>query len=235
MPKPVRVRRMSSPRLVAPAQRLRLSAVPEGDVEGDELMELLHGGGSVKRLDHHTLMFSGEVTESAADEFVVALRSLESELLMGFGPTRAQVPGYSPYVRVELSTPGGDAYAGLRMVDAMRSCRLNVETVASGLVASMGIFLLLAGDRRLAYPGAYLMIHDVFSGKMGPLMHLRTYMGFLERMQQDMYQVILDNTFLSAAELKKLSAEEYWFGAGEALEMGLVDGLVDGRKCLVLP
>jgi ATP-dependent protease ClpP protease subunit len=102
-----------------------------------------------------------------------------------------------------------------------------VHVVASGLVASMGIVILLSAHQRSMHLNATLMIHEISSTSVRtPTNQLRSTIKHVEALQERMYKLILDRSRVSEDVLRRAATEELWLLPEQALELGLVDAII---------
>ncbi len=137
-------------------------------------------------------------------------------------------------ITVAVNTCGGEALQGLAIYDLLRSCGLDITTVALGEVASSGLAVILAGRERLMYPNAILHFHQTAMEfeKGKSIKVLRQEEIEKERAQirivDALYaKITLENSHLSLRQLKALERRDAYVTAEQALEMGLVHKLIE--------
>lgn len=133
-------------------------------------------------------------------------------------------------IKLYITSPGGDVYAGFELVDAIENSKTPVYTINMGYQFSMGFLLGLSGHKRFATKHAKFLWHDGTSGTMNSTAKVRDEMEFQNRNEDRIRQYILDHTKIDP-ELydSKLRVEWYMF-AEEAKELGVVDYIV-GVDC----
>lgn len=124
-----------------------------------------------------------------------------------------------------INSPGGSVTAGMAIYDTMNWIPNDVATVAMGLAASMGQFLLSAGakGKRYATPHARIMMHQPSGGIGGTASDIKTQAELLLGMKKQLAQLIAEHTGQSAEQIEKDSDRDRWFTAKEAQEYGFVD------------
>ncbi|WP_431841472.1 ATP-dependent Clp protease proteolytic subunit [Calidifontibacter indicus] len=124
-----------------------------------------------------------------------------------------------------INSPGGSVTAGMAIYDTMNWIPNDVATVAMGLAASMGQFLLSAGakGKRYATPHARIMMHQPSGGIGGTASDIKTQAELLLGMKKELAQLIADHTGQTAEQIERDSDRDRWFSAKEAQEYGFVD------------
>jgi ATP-dependent Clp protease, protease subunit len=127
-----------------------------------------------------------------------------------------------------VNSPGGSVSAGLAIYDTMQWVRNDVATVAMGLAASMGQFLLCAGapGKRYALPHAQILMHQPSAGLGGTASDIKIQAEQYLHTKKQMAELISFHTGQSAETIEKDSDRDRWFTAEEAKEYGFVDRVV---------
>jgi ATP-dependent Clp protease, protease subunit len=127
-----------------------------------------------------------------------------------------------------INSPGGSVTAGMAIYDTMQYVDCDVATVAMGLAASMGQFLLSAGEpgKRYALPHSRIMMHQPSAGVGGTESDIAIQAELFRRHKQEMAQLISDHTGQPVEKIITDSDRDRWFTAQEALEYGFVDHVV---------
>ena len=134
-------------------------------------------------------------------------------------------------VLVDLfNSPGGSITAGMVIYDTMQLIPNDVATVAMGLAASMGQFLLSAGTKgkRKIGKNCRVMIHNVAAGNFGNLPNLANELEAIQRLQEDYISAMVENTKFTRKKLQKLLNEKVniYLDAEEAVRYGLADEIM---------
>jgi ATP-dependent Clp protease protease subunit len=124
-----------------------------------------------------------------------------------------------------INSPGGSVSAGMAIYDTMQFIQNDVATVAMGLAASMGQFLLCAGapGKRYATPHARVMMHQPSGGLGGTASDIKIQAEQMLYTKQKMAELIAMHTGRTVEEIERDSDRDRWFTAEEAREYGLVD------------
>jgi ATP-dependent Clp protease protease subunit len=127
-----------------------------------------------------------------------------------------------------INSPGGSVSAGMAIYDTMQFVKNDVATVAMGLAASMGQFLLCAGSagKRYALPHARIMMHQPSGGIGGTASDIRIQAEQMLYTKNKMAELIAQHTGQPVEQIQKDSDRDRWFTADEALDYGFVDKVV---------
>ncbi len=135
-----------------------------------------------------------------------------------------------------INSPGGSVTAGMAIFDTMQWIPNDVATVAMGMAASMGQFLLSAGTKgkRYATPHARVMMHQPSGGIGGTASDIKIQAEQLLHIKRQMAELIAQHTGQSVYQIEKDSDRDRWFTASEAKDYGFVDHVftsaADGPK-----
>jgi ATP-dependent Clp protease protease subunit len=127
-----------------------------------------------------------------------------------------------------INSPGGSVTAGMAIYDTMQYVQPDVATVAMGLAASMGQFLLSSGARgkRYATPHARIMMHQPSGGIGGTASDIRIQAELILHMKRQLLELIAQQTGQTVEQITKDADRDRWFTAAEAKEYGFVDQVV---------
>ncbi|MDP6418946.1 MAG: ATP-dependent Clp endopeptidase proteolytic subunit ClpP [Candidatus Krumholzibacteria bacterium] len=130
---------------------------------------------------------------------------------------------------IYLNSPGGSITSGMAMFDTMQYIKPDVSTICMGMAASMGAFLLAAGQngKRYALPNSRVMIHQPMGGTQGQATNLEIYTREILKTRDRLYEIMADLTGKSAETIAADSDRDFWMSATEALEYGLVDRVIE--------
>lgn len=127
-----------------------------------------------------------------------------------------------------INSPGGSITAGMAIYDTMQYVKNDVVTVAMGLAASMGQFLLCAGTKgkRFALPNARIMMHQPSGGVGGTASDIQIQAEQMQFVKKRMAELIGTHTGQKYEQVVEDSDRDRWFTAEEALEYGFIDHVV---------
>jgi ATP-dependent Clp protease protease subunit len=127
-----------------------------------------------------------------------------------------------------INSPGGSVTAGMAIFDTMQFVKPDVATVAMGLAASMGQFLLSAGTpgKRYATPHARIMMHQPSGGIGGTASDIKIQAEQMLHIKRQMADLIAQHTGQTVEQIEKDSDRDRWFTADQARDYGFVDHVV---------
>jgi ATP-dependent Clp protease protease subunit len=131
-----------------------------------------------------------------------------------------------------INSPGGSVSAGMAIYDTMQYVKNDVATVAMGLAASMGQFLLCAGaaGKRYALPNARIMMHQPLGGLGGTASDIKIQAEQMLYTKKRLASLIAEHTGQSLDQIEADSDRDRWFTAEEAKEYGFVDHVVNSAR-----
>jgi ATP-dependent Clp protease protease subunit len=135
-------------------------------------------------------------------------------------------------ISIYLNTPGGSVYAGLGIYDTMQFVKSNVATICTGMAASMGAVLLVAGEKgmRAALPHSRVMIHQPLGGIQGQASDIEITAREILKLKDELYQIISDHSGQTVEKIRQDADRDYWMTAKEALEYGMIDKVYSREK-----
>ncbi|MBR4521313.1 MAG: ATP-dependent Clp endopeptidase proteolytic subunit ClpP [Paludibacteraceae bacterium] len=128
-------------------------------------------------------------------------------------------------IHLYLNTPGGSVYAGLGIYDTMQFISSKVSTMCTGMAASMGAVLLVAGEKgmRSALPHSRVMIHQPMGGIQGQASDIEITAREILKLKDELYQIIADHSNQAIDKIRQDADRDYWMTAQEALDYGMID------------
>ena len=135
-------------------------------------------------------------------------------------------------ISLYINSPGGSVTAGMAIYDTMNYIKPDVRTVCVGMAASMGAFLLMAGEKgkRLALPNSEIMIHQPLGGASGQATDVEIRANWLLRTKDKMIRMMSEMTGKPEERLRLDCERDYFMSAEEALEYGIIDQIYYPRK-----
>ena len=170
-------------------------------------------------LKDRVIFLRGEVNETIANSIVAQLLFLEME------DPDADISMY-------INSPGGSVTDGMAIFDTMRYIKPKVRTVCLGMAASMGAFLLMAGEpgMRLALPNSEVMIHQPSGGASGQATDVQLHAQWLLRTKEKMNRLMSEMTHQPIEKIERDVERDYFMTAQEALSYGIIDRIYEPRK-----
>lgn len=135
-------------------------------------------------------------------------------------------------VTLYINSPGGIITAGLAIYDTMQYVRCPVSTVCIGQAASMGAFLLAAGEsgKRRALPHSRVMIHQPLGGYRGQATDIEIHAREILATKQKLNELLASHTGQSIEQIQKDTERDNFMSAIQAKEYGLIDHVIEARK-----
>ncbi len=169
-------------------------------------------------LARRIVLLTDVVTPESMAELILDIMYLESE-------------GDYREITLLINSPGGDYSSGIALFDLLKSTHSPIRTVCIGTAASMGAILFLAGDKREMLPHTRLMIHDP-SVSNSTLANLKPHeiertMSELDKVRRELVDIVSQTTGKSAKVVEKMTREDCFFNAQEALDFGLATGVAE--------
>ena len=172
------------------------------------------------RLMADRIIFLGtEINDTVANVIIAQLLYLSSQDL--------EAP-----ITMYLNTPGGSVYDGLAIYDTMQYIPNEVQTVCTGLAASMGSVLLCAGEKgkRFALPHSRIMIHQPLGGAHGQASDIEITAKEILKLKGELYQIIADHSGKTLKQIEKDADRDHWLTAKEAVDYGMIDDIFNIKK-----
>lgn len=171
------------------------------------------------RLLKDNIIFLGTaIDDNVANAIVAQMLFLESE-----DPDKD--------IQIYINSPGGSVTAGLAIYDTMQFVKNDIVTYCIGQCASMGAHLLAAGTKgkRFALPNARIMIHQPSGGAQGQATEIEITYKEIQRLKESLAASFAKHTGQPLKKVIKDMDRDYFMGAEEALEYGIVDKVLSER------
>lgn len=170
-------------------------------------------------LKDRIIFLADEITDQVANIVVAQLLFLEMD-------------NPDADISLYINSPGGSITAGMAIYDTMNYIKCDVRTVCVGMAASMGAFLLMAGEKgkRLALPNSEVMIHQPLGGASGQATDVEIRAKWLLRTKKKMTRLMSEMTGQDQEKLRADCERDYFMTAEEALNYGIIDQIYYPRK-----
>jgi ATP-dependent Clp protease protease subunit len=170
-------------------------------------------------LKDRVVFLGSEINDQVANAIVAQLLFLETD-------------NPDADINLYINSPGGSVTAGMAIYDTMNYIKCPVRTVCVGLAASMGAFLLMAGEKgkRLALPNSEIMIHQPSGGASGQATDVTIHAEWLLRTKNKMNALMAEMTGQPLEKVQRDVERDYFMSAREALEYGIIDEIYQPRK-----
>ena len=128
-------------------------------------------------------------------------------------------------ISIYINSPGGSVTAGLGIYDTMQFISSDVATICTGMAASMGAVLLVAGQegKRSALPHSRVMIHQPLGGVQGQASDIEIEAKEIQKFKKELYTIISNHSHTPYEKVWQDSDRNYWMTADEAKEYGMID------------
>ena len=169
-------------------------------------------------LKERVVFLVGEVNDHSANLIVAQMLFLESE-----NPDKD--------IHFYINSPGGSVTAGMAIYDTMQFIKPAVSTLCIGQAASMGAFLLTAGEKgkRFALPNSRVMIHQPLGGFRGQASDIEIHAREILYLKQKLNQMLANHTGQSVETIERDTDRDNFLSAADAVAYGLVDQVLEKR------
>ena len=169
-------------------------------------------------LKERVIFMVGPVNDQMANLIVAQLLFLESE-----NPDKD--------ISLYINSPGGSVSAGLAIFDTMNFIKPNVSTLCTGMAASMGAFLLAAGEKgkRFSLPNSRIMIHQPSGGSQGQASDIEIQAKEILYLRERLNHILAERTGKTMEQIHKDTDRDRFMSGDEAAEYGLIDKVLTSR------
>ena len=131
-------------------------------------------------------------------------------------------------ISIYINSPGGSVTAGLGIYDTMQFISSDVATICTGMAASMGAVLLVAGTegKRSALPHSRVMIHQPLGGVQGQASDIEIEAKEILKFKKELYTIISNHSHTPYEKVYADADRNYWMTAEEAKEYGMIDNVL---------
>ena len=170
-------------------------------------------------LRERVIFLVGPINDHSANLVMAQLLFLESE-----NPDKD--------ISLYINSPGGSVSAGLAIFDTMRFIKADVSTLCCGLAASMGAFLLAAGqkEKRFALPNSRIMIHQPLGGVSGQASDIEIHAREILFLRERLNALLAENTGQPIEKIGRDTDRDNFLSADDAVSYGLVDKVLMRRE-----
>jgi len=169
-------------------------------------------------LKERVVFLVGEVNDHSANLIVAQMLFLESE-----NPDKD--------INFYINSPGGSVTAGMAIYDTMQFIKPNISTLCIGQAASMGSFLLAAGEKgkRFCLPNSRVMIHQPMGGFRGQASDVEIHAREILYLKQRLNQMLAQHTGQTVETIERDTDRDNFLSAADAVKYGLVDQVLEKR------
>ncbi|MEY4428931.1 MAG: ATP-dependent Clp endopeptidase proteolytic subunit ClpP [Pseudomonadota bacterium] len=169
-------------------------------------------------LRERVVFLVGPVNDQMANLVVAQLLFLESE-----NPDKD--------ISLYINSPGGSVSAGMAIYDTMQFIKPHVSTLCMGMAASMGAFLLAAGEKgkRFALPNSKIMIHQPLGGTQGQATDIEIHAREILKTREQLNKILAERSGQPLEKIQQDTERDYYMSAAEAATYGLIDQVLEKR------
>ncbi|MEW5553205.1 ATP-dependent Clp endopeptidase proteolytic subunit ClpP [Peribacillus frigoritolerans] len=166
-------------------------------------------------LKDRIIMIGEEITDHLANSVVAQLLFLAAD-----APDKE--------ITIFINSPGGSTSAGFAIYDTMQYIKPDIRTVCTGMAASFGAMLLLAGTKgkRCALPNSEIMLHQPLGGARGQATEIEISARRILKLKDHINQIISERTGQSIEKVAKDTDRDYFLSANEAKDYGIIDEII---------
>ncbi|MBD3950068.1 ATP-dependent Clp endopeptidase proteolytic subunit ClpP [Tuanshanicoccus lijuaniae] len=172
-------------------------------------------------LKDRIIMLSGPIDDNVANSVIAQLLFLEAQ-------------DSDKDIYLYINSPGGSVTAGMAIYDTMNFIKSDVQTIVIGMAASMGAFLLAAGQKgkRHALPNAEIMIHQPLGGAQGQATEIEIAARHILRTRERLNEILAERTGQPIEVIARDTDRDNYKSAQEAKEYGLIDNIMENNQSL---
>ncbi|NLD31743.1 MAG: ATP-dependent Clp endopeptidase proteolytic subunit ClpP [Trichococcus flocculiformis] len=172
-------------------------------------------------LKDRIIMLSGPIDDNTANSVIAQLLFLDAQ-------------DSEKDIYIYINSPGGSVSAGLAIYDTMNFIKADVQTIAMGMAASMGSFLLTAGEKgkRFALPNAEIMIHQPLGGAQGQATEIEIAARHILQTRERLNKILAERTGQPMEVIERDTVRDNYMTAQQAKDYGLIDEVMVNSKSL---
>lgn len=172
-------------------------------------------------LKDRIIMLSGPIDDNVANSVIAQLLFLEAQ-------------DSEKDIYLYINSPGGSVSAGLAIFDTMNFIKSDVQTIVIGMAASMGAFLLAAGQKgkRYALPNSEVMIHQPLGGAQGQATEIEIAARHILHTRERLNAILAERTGQPIDIIARDTDRDNYMTAEQAKEYGLIDHIMENNKSL---
>lgn len=167
-------------------------------------------------LKDRIIMLGSAIDDNVANSIVAQLLFLEAE-----DPEKD--------ISLYINSPGGSITAGMAIFDTMQFIKSDVSTICTGMAASMGAFLLAAGEKgkRYALPNSEVMIHQPLGGTQGQATDIEIHAKRIIQMREKINEILSERTGQPIDVIERDTDRDNFMTAQRSVDYGLIDKILE--------
>ena len=170
-------------------------------------------------LKERIIFLGGVISDAVANTVIAQLLFLEHE-------------DAKKDIKIYINSPGGSVTAGMAVYDTMQYVKPDVSTMCVGIAASMGAFLLAAGQKgkRFALPNSQILLHQVMGGAEGQAVEVEIAVKQIVKTKERLNQLLVKHTGQSLTKIEHDTDRDFWLSAEEAKTYGVIDEIIRNHR-----
>lgn len=170
-------------------------------------------------LKDRIILLGSAIDDNVANSIVAQLLFLEAE-----------DPGKD--ISLYINSPGGSITAGMAIYDTMNFIKSDVSTICIGMAASMGSFLLAAGEKgkRFALPNSEIMIHQPLGGTQGQATDIEIHAKRIIEIKKRMNEILAEKTGQPLETIERDTERDNFMTAQRSVEYGMIDKILERKE-----
>lgn len=137
-------------------------------------------------------------------------------------PVEERIP-----IRIFIDTNGGDVQVMWSLINAIRISKTPVYTIVYCMAMSAGSYILAAGHKRFAFPGATILVHSGGVGYQGTVEQVESAKKYYDKLDKSTNEFFVTNTKVNSKDLKRKGAVDWYMSAKDALSYGIIDRIIE--------
>ncbi|MGC9968243.1 MAG: ATP-dependent Clp endopeptidase proteolytic subunit ClpP [Minisyncoccia bacterium] len=170
-------------------------------------------------LKERIIFLGGSINDAVANTVIAQLLFLDHE-------------DQKKDIKLYINSPGGSVTAGMAIYDTMQYVGADVSTMCVGIAASMGAFLLAAGQKgkRFVLPNSQILLHQVMGGAEGQAIEIEIAAKQIVKTKQQLNELLSKHTGQPLSKIEKDTDRDFWLSADEAKTYGVIDEIIKNAK-----
>jgi len=170
-------------------------------------------------LKDRIIMLGSGIDDNVANSIVAQLLFLEAE-----DPEKD--------ISIYINSPGGSITSGMAIYDTMQFIKPDVSTICTGMAASMGAFLLTAGEKgkRYALPNSEIMIHQPLGGTQGQATDIEIHANRIIEIKKRMNRIMAERTGQPLETIEHDTERDNFMSAQKSVDYGLIDKVLERKS-----
>lgn len=164
----------------------------------------------------------GSIGDDPWDDSAISEKQIATEL--------RKLPKTIKNISIRVNSGGGSVFSGTTIYELLKSHPAKVTAYVEGLAASIASIIIMAADEIVMGEGALIMLHKPLVGIYGNANELEKMIEVLDKIENQMINIYAKRMKASRTEISKILAEETWFTAEEALDIGLAERTFDSGE-----